>query len=96
MTDPITIVVALMIGVVAMLALVSWMGHRDTIAAIGRMDRVATAAERAADGAREAAVAAREAALAANRSADACIAMAEQVNVLVQHFIRRQQLGPAE
>jgi len=94
MMDPLTIMVALLTAGVAMLAFVGWMGHRDTIAAIGRMDRAATTAERAADGAREAAFAAREAALAANRSAEACIAMAEQVNVLVQHFIRRQQPGP--
>jgi hypothetical protein len=43
MIDPLTIVVALLTAGVAMLAFVGWMGHRDTIAAIGGMDRAATA-----------------------------------------------------
>jgi hypothetical protein len=96
MTDPITIVVALMTGVVAMLALVGWKGIGIRSPPLAEWtvsprppNTPQTAPERPPSPP-------EMDALAANRSADACIAMAEQVNVLIQHFIRRQQPGPAE
>ena len=101
--DPLTIVIALLTAMIAVLCVVVWLGHLDLVQvvnrmdrAIERMDRSATAAEHAADGAREAAVAAREAAKAANLSAKACIAMAKEVSQMVQQFMRdRPQPGPA-
>jgi hypothetical protein len=102
--DPLTIAIVLLTAVVAVLAVLIWLGHLDTSKILGRMDRAiermdrsATAAEHAADGAREAAVAAREAATAANLSANACLAMAKEVGLLVQQIVRdRPQPGPAE
>jgi len=55
--DPLTIVIALLTAMIAVLCVVVWLGHLDLVQvvnrmdrAIERMDRSATAAEHAADG----------------------------------------------
>jgi hypothetical protein len=73
--EPIVITTALLAGAVAGLVVVGFMGHRDIVQAITRMDRSATAAEHAADAAREAAIATREAAKETGRIADAVVDM---------------------
>jgi hypothetical protein len=87
--DAIVITTALLAGAVAGLVVIGFMGHRDIVQAINRMDRSAGAAERAADAAREAAVATRESAKETGRLAEACIAM-------IRQFTSRENPGPAE
>jgi hypothetical protein len=58
--DPLTIVIALLTAVIAVLTAPMWLGHLDTAKILGRMDRdiewvdrSATASEHAANGARK-------------------------------------------
>jgi hypothetical protein len=80
-----------------------WLGHRDAIQVVDRMDRTVGRMDRAVDRMDHAVERMDQAVgridratTACEHAAEACVSMAERVRDLVQHVIARERPGPTE
>jgi len=92
------ITTALLTAVIAVLAGLVWLGHRDTAAVVTRMDGALNRMDRAIEHMDHAVERMDRSTAACNRAADACSSMADAVRTLIQQEITRErpQPGPAE
>ena|SRR5215472_9862098 len=96
--DPMTIAIALLTAVIAVLAALMWLGHLDIAQVVSRMDRAIERMDRSLEHMDHAVEHMDQSTAACNRAADACQSMADAMRLMVQEQIMRDrpQPGPAE